>query len=150
MSEQSNEEVIRITEDDLSPAQDPPRALAEKIIIRIGDEHIEVERKTVVTWRDILQADADSMVDYREPVSKSVGTEFRSGVLINLRHDIAILRIEGKKTDREIYRVLAERYHPDLYPDASEEVKALATEYFQALVALRQNGELQVDQSPNR
>lgn len=138
------EEVIRISEDDLPP-ENKSTALAEPITIRIDDEDIEVEQDFAVTWRDILKADAESMIDYKEPVSDQVTTEFRYGVLSNLRHDIAIARSDSERTDRQIYRDLAIRYHPDLYQNTDQEVKDLATEYTQALGALRQNGELTIE-----
>lgn len=46
------------------------------------------------------------------------------------------------KSDREVFISLATRYHPDLYQDASPEVKDLAVEYTQALNALKTAGEL--------
>ncbi|OGM34258.1 hypothetical protein A3D00_05700 [Candidatus Woesebacteria bacterium RIFCSPHIGHO2_02_FULL_38_9] len=52
---------------------------------------------------------------------------------------------QHKLTDAQIYQRLRVQYHPDLYSDQPQPVRDLAIEYFQALVALKEAGELKVE-----
>ncbi len=111
------------------------------ISLTVDGEQINIPTQIAITYQDILASRLQSIVEIREPVSDSVRTQFLTAVLSDLREDIARMRKEGKN-NRRIYLELAVKYHPDLYQQAPEEVQHLANEYFQALSALKQNGEI--------
>lgn len=138
-------EPIHITEADMNASENKNTGLVKTVTIKIGEEdlNVDVQPDAVVGWKDIIQADHDSMVDIKEPVSAGDPTEFHFSVLSNLRDDMKNERTAGK-SDRDVFISLATRYHPDLYQDASPEVKDLAVEYTQALNALKTAGELKL------
>lgn len=122
------------------------------ISIEFDGEKVEIPEQLAVGWRDILRERVKLLVNYKIPVSEKIPAEFNAAVLSDLRQDIDLIRTaqwikpeEEWQTDAQIYRTLRTRFHPDLYQGESQEVIDLATEYFQALGALKDNGELQTE-----
>ena len=120
-------------------SQENPQATSISLIV--DGEQINIPAQIAITYQDILASRLQYIVEIREPVSDLVQTQFLTAVLNDLREDIARMKKEGKN-NRRIYLELAVRYHPDIYQQAPEEVRHLANEYFQALSALKQNGEI--------
>ncbi len=136
---EDKEPEIRITKED----PDKKGSKGKSIVLQIEGETVEVQPKIAIGWRDILEAEANNpaRVDIKVSVSSSDPVELHHAILSNLREDIDRRR-EGGETDRQIYRDLIIRYHPDIYHGEEGGVMELAKEYTQALVHLEEIDEI--------
>ncbi len=131
------EPIIKLTEKDLKSPE------KERTTVVVDGEEISVPAEVVIGWKDILRAETHnpSHVDLKMPLSESDETEYDHEVISNLKEDVRRLREDGK-SERQIYRELAIRYHPDLYQNEGGKIRLLAQSYMGALTGLRNAGEL--------
>src|SRR5580704_4322247 len=95
-----------------------------KVRGKLGDERLEISRRATITW---CNEDSNEHSNYNHP---SVGSEFEP---LDYYEIMQLSPNADTETIHRVYRLLAQRYHPDNAGTGNSELFVQLTDAFQTL-----------------